>query len=114
MLSGHRSTGTVIIQDPTAQGAVQRVKELEVQVARLSLICEALWEIVRDRDNLAHDLLNLKVADIDLRDGHLDGRKRAAAAPRACPKCKKTLQVTSQRCIYCGTFDADGSVFKPV
>ena len=96
--------------DGASETVLNRIAVLENRLARLTLINQALWEILRERENFADDLLALKVAEIDLRDGQLDGKSRSA--PQTCPKCKRTLQVGSQRCMYCGEFAANADVFR--
>jgi hypothetical protein len=67
---------------------------------------------VRDREKFSDDLLALKVAEIDMRDGKLDGRNRTG--PQTCPNCKRTMQVGSQRCVYCGAFVPEACVFRGI
>ena len=42
-----------------------------------------------------------RIADIDLEDGKLDGRK-AATPPRPCPHCQRVLSKNRPRCLFCG------------
>lgn len=87
-----------------------RVVALENRLSRLSLISQALWELLRERESLAEDLLALKVAEIDLRDGRLDGKARTT--PQPCPKCQRVLQSGAVRCLYCGEASLNENVFR--
>jgi hypothetical protein len=51
-----------------------RLKTLEQLVDKLTLTNYALWEIVAKEHGYDDDKLVAKVAEIDLRDGRLDGR----------------------------------------
>ena len=95
-----------------AQNAVQQaavdvestrrmVDELRVQIERMNLVNQAIWELVRDRASLTDADLNAKVQEIDLRDGQADGRITAAAGN--CPKCGKLNARGRTKCMYCGT-----------
>lgn len=86
------------------------VQELQNRIARLSLICEALWEIVKEKQALPADLLNLKVAEIDMSDGRLNGRKASTLV--SCPQCKRPMSPGHQSCLYCGAFVSEASVFN--
>ncbi|HTJ79295.1 MAG TPA: hypothetical protein VL357_09890 [Rariglobus sp.] len=86
------------------------IDELKERVTRLSLICEALWEILKEKNALPADLLNLKVAEIDLTDGKLNGRK--ANTISTCRKCNRVLSPNRQTCLYCGEFSEHASVFN--
>ncbi|MDP1564018.1 MAG: hypothetical protein Q8M16_21765 [Pirellulaceae bacterium] len=83
-----------------ARDAEQRVKALEESVAKTLLICESLWEIVRDRAGIGDETLFEKLREIDLRDGVLDGKNQAK--PTECPSCKRRLSNRHARCLYCG------------
>ena len=49
-----------------------RVDELEDRVARLQLLTQALWELVRDRFEVADEDLMELAYEIDVRDGVVD------------------------------------------
>jgi len=84
----------------TAASDVQ-VGRLPLDVERLLMITEALWEILKEKHGYTDDELMRRVALIDLRDGKLDG-KVACAEPMQCPKCHRVLNKRHVRCIYCG------------
>lgn len=87
-----------------AREAEQRVKALEESLAKTLLICETLWEILRERSGLADEDLYQKLREIDLRDGILDGKNQAK--PTECPSCQRRLSNRHARCLYCGhTFE---------
>jgi hypothetical protein len=87
-----------------------RVRDLEFSVHRLTLVSQALWEVLRDRFKIEEEELLAKMHEIDLRDGKLDGRISVQAIP--CPKCQRMLNTKNARCIYCGTTVEKPHVFQ--
>ena len=77
-----------------------QIRELEYHVARLSLLNQALWELLRDRLGLADSDLERIAHAVDLRDGVEDGQitKRAVR----CPTCGRISNSKHHRCLYCG------------
>jgi hypothetical protein len=70
-------------------------------LARLELIAEAMWELVKEKTGLIDEDLLAKIAELDLTDGTADGRKRDAG-PIQCPKCSRPNSRRHDFCIYCG------------
>ncbi len=87
-----------------AQGTARRVgndlKDLEDQVDRAMLACEAMWTIMRDKLGLTDIELIERINDVDLSDGKLDGKVRKT--PVTCPKCGRTIASRFPKCMYCG------------
>jgi hypothetical protein len=83
-----------------ARDAEQRVKALEESLAKTLLICEAMWEILRDHSGIDNEMLFEKLREIDLRDGVLDGKNQSK--PTECPSCQRRLSNRHARCLYCG------------
>jgi hypothetical protein len=67
---------------------------------RLALICQAMWELLRNSNNFSEDILLKKVQELDLRDGKLDGK--VTKQLQKCSACNKTLNPRHRKCIYCG------------
>ena len=76
-----------------------RLEHLEHRLDKLTLINRALWEIQKKEHNLSMDDLLAKMAEIDLRDGHLDHQMRNEAV--SCPSCGRKTSRQRSRCIYC-------------
>ncbi len=84
-----------------AQDAQLRISNLEKKVEFLSMTTEALWSLIKESHNISDgDLMGL-IKKIDMQDGRPDG-KVAKNAPKKCPKCAKTIQKHSNKCMYCG------------
>ena len=77
-----------------------RVRALEDSLARTLMICEAMWELVRDKGGLTDADLFAKIEEVDLRDGVLDGKNHVKTVP--CPQCQRTVSTRHARCLYCG------------
>jgi hypothetical protein len=92
----------------------QRVAELEMKFARLSLVTHALWELLKDRHGYTEDELRDWVNLTDLKDGHLDGRVRQTKPPGNCHKCGRVVARAFARCMYCGEFATHGDAFDRV
>jgi hypothetical protein len=78
------------------------VQRLEARCDRLSLLCEALWTMVRDYGGFKEEELLERINLIDLEDGKLDGKKKTAG-PRNCPKCSKAVSPRFHKCMFCST-----------
>ena len=90
-------------------GSVEReVRMLKANLAKTMMICETLWEIVRDRHGLTEKDLHKKLYEVDMRDGVLDGKHQRKA--EKCPNCDHTVSPRHPACIYCGQV-IDDSVF---
>lgn len=95
-----------------AQEAINDVAYIELRMDRLSLVCMALWELLKERTNLTEeDLLN-RVRDIDLRDGQLDGKLKKGI--KRCPKCDRVMSPRHAKCLYCGAEDLEATAFDKV
>ena len=73
---------------------------LEARVDKLTLICMALWTLLKDATNLTDEQLAQRVKEIDLSDGRLDGK--ISHTVHNCPKCNRVLSQKHKRCLYCG------------
>ena len=75
--------------------------ELTQRVERLSLVCQAMWELLSQHTHISGNDLMRKVVEVDTRDGLQDGRM----APRViqCPKCKNNVNTRRPRCVVCGS-----------
>jgi hypothetical protein len=85
------------------------VRVLQRKVDRLSLGCQALWEILCERTGLTDNDLAAKMERIDLRDGVKDGKITQQVV--VCPKCHRNSSSKRTECIYCGTKLPDPNLF---
>jgi hypothetical protein len=84
-----------------ARKARTAVELLQYDVERLLMITEAMWTLLKKQHGYDDAELARLVADIDLRDGKLDGRV-ATTEPRQCPFCQHVLGKKRPFCYYCG------------
>lgn len=92
-----------------AKSASRQLKVIEANLAKTLMICEALWEILRDEHGYTTQDLHKKLYEIDMRDGVLDGKNQRK--PTNCPNCNRTVSPRHPACIYCGQ-EIDNSVFS--
>jgi hypothetical protein len=87
-----------------AAGQARRARsdamDTEMRMDRVVLAFEALWTLLRDKVGLTEDDLAVRMNEIDLSDGKLDGKVRKSAV--SCPKCCRTISRRLAKCIYCG------------
>ena len=91
-----------------AKKVARDLKVIEANLTKTLMICEALWEILRDKHGYTEEQLHKKLYEIDMRDGVLDGRNQRKIAD--CPNCGRTVSPRHPACIYCGQI-IDNSVF---
>ena len=76
-------------------------ESLSIDVDKLFLITEALWELLKKEHGYTDEHLIKKVAEIDLSGGTLNGKAPKRERPD-CPSCGKKMG-RLPTCIYCGT-----------
>jgi ribosomal protein S27AE len=86
--------------NPGGDDRRQQIRELEHQVARLQLMNQALWELIRERTQLTDADLERKAQEVDLRDGVADGKITNTALK--CPTCGRVSSSKHWKCLYCG------------
>ena len=79
---------------------------LRMKVDRLSLACQAMWELLQDDGAFEEERLLDKIQEVDLRDGRADGK--IGASPIACPDCGRMANSRRRACMYCGASLTDG------
>lgn len=76
------------------------IHSIKRQVDRLSLACQAMWELLRDRSDLTEQDIESKILEIDGRDGRVDGKMGMQLLN--CHQCGKATNSTRSICIMCG------------
>jgi hypothetical protein len=84
------------------------IKHLQATIAKVLMINEALWEIVRDQHGLTDEDLHNKIHEVDMRDGQADGKNQRKATK--CPNCEHMVSSRHPACLYCGHV-MDSSIF---
>lgn len=103
------ASATANAASASARDAKTEVGILKAEVDRLLMITEALWTILQEEHGYNDDKLVNRINEIDLRDGHLDGRVAKQGGPAKCPNCQKSLSKRHHRCLYCGTVVTPGT-----
>ena len=88
------------VQASRREVADQALDRAEVRFDKLLLLTDAVWELVGQRLGLTEADLLAKVAEIDGRDGTLDGRR--VTLPRRCSACQAAIANDRATCAFCG------------
>lgn len=113
-------TSRALVQSESAKQVAKQAEQsaqfiefdLASRIDHLSLVCRAMWEILRDSHGVSEDMLLTKVREIDLRDGKLDGKYLKEV--RKCTKCQRVMNPRHFKCIYCGEEALVASAFDRV
>lgn len=100
-------------QNAAAQGAASDAREdaraartaVEItrwDIERLLMITEALWTLMKKEHGYTDAELIRLVAEIDARDGRIDGRV-APEPPEPCRQCGRMPAKRRPTCLYCGS-----------
>ena len=97
---GDADTATGRVPAPATGERSERVRQLEERLDQLTLVCAAMWQLVREKTNLTEQDLAERIAIIDAKDGVADGKMTRVVDK--CPKCSRTMSPKHKRCLYCG------------
>ncbi len=101
---------TTVSSGAAARDARREVRELEDRLDRLTLICQALWELLKERGELTEEDLAVKIREVDLRDGRADGK--ISKQIKRCGKCDRVMSPRHQKCMYCGAVNLQITPFE--
>lgn len=97
----------IVGAERTAERAISKadryaadIANVQRQVARLTLACQAMWELLRDRSDLTEEDIEAKINEIDARDGQVDGKIGIVLAE--CPSCGRPTNSRRDSCLMCG------------
>ena len=76
------------------------ITNLTRHVERLSLACQAMWELLRDCSELTEEHIEAKILEIDGRDGCIDGK--IGIQRMDCPSCGRPTNSSRTSCVMCG------------
>ena len=77
--------------------------ELKSQLDTLVLANQAMWEILSDKLGITDNDLIVKMNEIDLRDGKLDGKVDSSRLTATeCPDCGNKIGKRRTNCYWCG------------
>ncbi len=88
-----------------------KIMAMEKKIELLSLLGQAMFEILRDRVQVSEQEIMEKIEEIDLRDGIKDGKMGNGLLK--CNKCNRGYNTKLDKCLYCGNVN-EGSGGKPV
>ena len=74
--------------------------ETKRHLNRLSLACQAMWELLKENSDLNELDLENKILEVDLRDGKAD--RKITTRVLSCPSCGKNTNSKRNNCIMCG------------
>ncbi len=77
-----------------------KTRELEGRVNQLTLVCMAMWSILKEKAGVTEKELLARVEQIDLADGKADGKMTVRIVK--CTACGRTLGRRHRKCLYCG------------
>lgn len=101
--------GSFVVSKGSDSGVADRVRALEMQLGRMRLVNQALWELLRDRAGLDKFTLEQKIEEIDARDGRIDGVMSDIGLK--CPQCGRISNSKHGKCLYCGLeFERDAII----
>ncbi len=98
-VSATSSSVQVVHQESMA--TKEAIRRLEKQLAKVLLINEAMWEMLRDEHGYTDKKLQEKIREVDLRDGVLDNENQPREAS-TCPSCGRNSPKRNKSCMYCG------------
>jgi hypothetical protein len=80
------------------------IMRLEQRVEQAMLINLSMWSLLQEKLAVTDTEMEVRMRELDLSDGKLDGRMGGAPGdgPTVCRKCARKSSKRHVRCIYCG------------
>ena len=88
------------------------VREMTDRIDKLSLICSAMWQLVKEKTDLTEEDLMRRVQELDLADGVADGK--VTKKIKRCSSCDRVMNPRHEHCLYCGQIMVSSDIFDQV
>lgn len=88
-----------------------KLRELEQRYERMSLVTNALWQLLKAHTGLTDADLKKYVEKVDLSDGVRDGKVARSKGAMDCPKCSRRVLKSATVCAWCGEKLTSGDPF---
>jgi hypothetical protein len=102
MASGPQTNADLLSagQNARIDAAEDAADRVAARFERILILVDAMWELMSERLGLTEEDLLAKAAEIDGRDGVVDGRR--IAKPRRCSQCNAAIPHDRETCMFCG------------
>jgi len=77
------------------------MRSLRRQLDRVTLACQAMWELVRENSDITEQMLADRINEVDMRDGVADGKMGHQVLD--CPSCGRKTSSKRGFCVMCGS-----------
>lgn len=94
------ATQTAEDAQSTAKSHASDLISIHQKIEKLTLCCQAMWELLRDNSDLTEEDIDTKVIEIDGRDGKVDGA--ISLQMIYCPTCGRPTNTRRTSCVICG------------
>lgn len=91
------------------RSARDEIDLLHARLDRLTLINEAMWQLLAETTGLTMAHLEHRVYAVDMQDGNHDGRRQPQ--PSDCTSCGAKIHPTANICTYCSAQAPQRSIF---
>ncbi|MBN1671723.1 MAG: zinc ribbon domain-containing protein [Kiritimatiellae bacterium] len=92
-----------------AKRAAEELELLQRKLAKLTLICRAMWSLLQQQHTLSEQDLWQRMQELEQRDR--DRTSQGTREAPKCPKCGRAISLEHSRCMYCGTEGMPADVF---
>jgi hypothetical protein len=89
-----------------------KLRDLEQRYERMSLVTNALWQLLKAHTGLTDADLTKYVEKIDLADSVRDGRVARNKGAMDCPHCARRVLKSATVCAWCGEKLTSGDPFQ--
>jgi hypothetical protein len=90
--------------------ALAHAREQDRKLTRVTLVAQALWEIISERFGLSETELLAKMREVEKRRG--TSGEQGPVLARLCANCARPLAVARPRCIYCNAEAPRDHIFE--
>ena len=87
------------------------VDDLHGRIDRLTMITEALWSLLAEREDFTEEQLSRRLLELDQQDGVADGRRQPMATDCS---CGAKVNPRAKACVFCGAPPPDRSLFDQI